>query len=52
VLIDGTVYFDRDNEVSGRGAKQAEKQKIKIVILQPRRTATSPNVPGLFHSPQ
>jgi len=28
VLIDGTVYFDRDNEVSGRGAKQAEKQKL------------------------
>src|SRR4029077_33545 len=28
VLIDGTVYFDRDNEVSGRGAKNAEKQKL------------------------
>jgi hypothetical protein len=28
VLIDGTVYFDRDNEVSGRGMKQAEKQKL------------------------
>ncbi len=28
VLIDGTVYFDRDKEVSGRAAKQAEKQKL------------------------
>jgi adenine deaminase len=28
VLIDGTVYFDRDNEVSARPAKKAEKQKL------------------------
>jgi hypothetical protein len=28
VLIDGTVYFDRDKEVTGRAAKQAEKQKL------------------------
>jgi imidazolonepropionase-like amidohydrolase len=28
VLIDGTVYFDRDREVSGRAAKQAEKQRL------------------------
>ncbi len=28
VLIDGTVYFDRDKEMSGRAAKQAEKQKL------------------------
>jgi hypothetical protein len=28
VLIDGKVYFDRDNEISGRAAKQAEKQKL------------------------
>jgi len=28
VLIDGQVYFDRDNEVSGRPAKAAEKQKL------------------------
>ena len=28
VLIDGKVYFDRDNEVSARPAKQAEKQKL------------------------
>jgi imidazolonepropionase-like amidohydrolase len=28
VLIDGKVYFDRDNEVSMRPAKQAEKQKL------------------------
>ncbi len=28
VLIDGTIYFDRDKEVSSRPAKQAEKQKL------------------------
>ena len=28
VLIDGTVYFDRDKELSGRAAKKAEKQKL------------------------
>jgi adenine deaminase len=28
VLIDGNIYFDRDNEVSGRASKQAEKQKL------------------------
>ena len=28
VLIDGTVYFDRDNEISARAAKAAEKQKL------------------------
>ena len=28
VLIDGTVYFDRDNEVSARPARQAQKQKL------------------------
>jgi imidazolonepropionase-like amidohydrolase len=28
VMIDGNIYFDRDNEVSGRAAKQAEKQKL------------------------
>ncbi|HTP30560.1 MAG TPA: amidohydrolase [Candidatus Acidoferrales bacterium] len=28
VLIDGTIYFDRDNEVTGRPLKQAEKQKL------------------------
>lgn len=28
VLIDGNIYFDRDNEVSGRAGKQAEKQKL------------------------
>ena len=28
VLIDGTVYFDRDKEVTGRPAKAAEKQKL------------------------
>jgi imidazolonepropionase-like amidohydrolase len=28
VLIDGTQYFDRDTDVSGRGAKEQEKQKL------------------------
>jgi len=39
VLIDGTVYFDRDREVSGRAQKQAEKQKLidKEKQNQPRQ---------------
>jgi imidazolonepropionase-like amidohydrolase len=39
VLIDGTVYFDRDNEVSRRAAKAAEKQKLidKEKQNQPRQ---------------
>jgi imidazolonepropionase-like amidohydrolase len=28
VLIDGTVYFDRDKEVSGRPAKELEKNRL------------------------
>ena len=28
VLIDGNLYFDRDNEVSGRAARQGAKQKL------------------------
>jgi adenine deaminase len=28
VLIDGNIYFDRDNEVTARAARQAEKQKL------------------------
>jgi imidazolonepropionase-like amidohydrolase len=28
VFIDGTVYFDRDGEISARSAKAAEKQKL------------------------
>ena len=41
VLIDGTVYFDRDTEVTGRPAKQAEKQKLidKEKQNQPRGQA-------------
>jgi len=36
VLIDGTVYFDRDKEVSGRPAKEAQKKKLidKLKQLQ------------------
>jgi imidazolonepropionase-like amidohydrolase len=39
VLIDGTVYFDRDKEVTGRAAKQAQKQKLidKEKQNQPRQ---------------
>jgi len=44
VLIDGTVYFDRDKEVSGRAAKQGEKQKLiekeKQQRPQPQRRPT------------
>lgn len=34
VLIDGTVYFDRDKEVSGLAAKAAEKQKLVDKLKQ------------------
>ncbi len=39
VLIDGHKYFDRDNEVSGRPAKDAEKQKLldKLKQAAPQR---------------
>ncbi|MGA7240425.1 MAG: amidohydrolase family protein [Bryobacteraceae bacterium] len=38
VLIDGSVYFDRDKEVSGLAAKAAEKQKLvdKLKTQQPQ----------------
>jgi imidazolonepropionase-like amidohydrolase len=37
VLIDGTVYFDRDKDISGQAAKAAEKQKLieKLKSQQP-----------------
>jgi adenine deaminase len=38
VLIDGTVYFDRDTEVTGRPAKMAEKQKLVDKEKQQRPT--------------
>jgi imidazolonepropionase-like amidohydrolase len=34
VLIDGSVYFDRDKEVSGLAAKAAEKQKLVDKLKQ------------------
>lgn len=34
VLIDGSVYFDRDKEVSDLGAKAAEKQKLVDKLKQ------------------
>jgi imidazolonepropionase-like amidohydrolase len=38
VLIDGSVYFDRDKEVSGQAAKAADKQKLvdKLKQQQPQ----------------
>jgi adenine deaminase len=38
VMIDGSVYFDRDKEVSGLAAKAAEKQKLvdKLKQQQPQ----------------
>jgi hypothetical protein len=48
VLIDGTVYFDRDREVSGRPAKQGEKQKLieKEKQSQPRPQQRRPTGAG------
>jgi imidazolonepropionase-like amidohydrolase len=34
VLIDGSVYFDRDKEVSAQAAKDAEKQKLLDKLKQ------------------
>jgi imidazolonepropionase-like amidohydrolase len=34
VLIDGTVYFDRDKEISGRAADAAAKQKLVDKLKQ------------------
>src|SRR4029077_3196683 len=34
VLIDGTVYFDRDKEISDLTAKAAEKQKLVDKLKQ------------------
>ena len=30
VFIDGKLYFDRDAEIAGRAAKEAEKQKLFV----------------------
>jgi imidazolonepropionase-like amidohydrolase len=45
VLIDGTVYFDRDKEISGRAAKEAEKQRLseKERAAQPKQQPRRPN---------
>jgi imidazolonepropionase-like amidohydrolase len=45
VLIDGTVYFDRDNEVSGRAAKEAEKQKLIEKEKQSQRATQQGTTP-------
>ena len=45
VLIDGTVYFDRDNEVSSRPAKKAEKQKL-IDKEKQNQQRTPPGAPA------
>jgi hypothetical protein len=49
VLIDGTIYFDRDNEISARAAKAAEKQKLIDKEKQNQQRApqtTTPRRPG------
>ncbi len=38
VLIDGTVYFDRDKEISDLAAKAAEKQKLVDKLKQQQQT--------------
>jgi imidazolonepropionase-like amidohydrolase len=38
VLIDGSVYFDRDKEVSSRAAKDADKQKLLDKLKQQNQT--------------
>lgn len=38
VLIDGTVYFDRDKEISELAAKTAEKQKLVDKLKQQQQT--------------
>jgi imidazolonepropionase-like amidohydrolase len=45
VLIDGTVYFDRDKEVSGRPAKELEKGRLieKEKPAPPTQTTTAKN---------
>src|ERR1700730_18353535 len=43
VLIDGNIYFDRDTEVSGRAARQAEKQKL---IDKEKRNQPRPQAPS------
>jgi imidazolonepropionase-like amidohydrolase len=40
VLIDGNKYFDRDQEVSGRPRKEAEKQKLIEMEKQQQRIPT------------
>lgn len=41
VLIDGTVYFDRDQEISGLAAKEAQKQKLVDKLKQEQQLQTS-----------
>jgi len=38
VLIDGSVYFDRDKAVSAQAAKDAEKQKLLDQLKQQNQT--------------
>ena len=40
VLIDGTKYFDRDSDVSGRPLKEAEKQKLTEREKQDQKKST------------
>jgi imidazolonepropionase-like amidohydrolase len=42
VLIDGNLYFDRDQDVGGRAAKHAEKQKLLDKEKQSRQPPRRP----------
>jgi adenine deaminase len=46
VFIDGTRYFDRDTEVSGRPGKSAEKQKLIDKEKQAAQDAQKKGAPG------
>ena len=45
VMIDGNKYFDRDNEVSGRPMKEAEKQKLIEQEKQDQQNAQKKGAP-------
>ena len=46
VLIDGNLYFDRDREVTGQAARQAEKQKLLDKEKQNQQRQQPPRRPG------
>ncbi len=44
VMIDGKVYFDRETEVAGRAALEAEKQRL--IDKEKKAAAATPRTPG------